>query len=281
MARPGGGTLIDIPRLFTDQAFELSCRRHLTDSVVLAFWEQQMANTAQFHRSEMLNYFTSKFGRFMTNTLMRNIIGQRKSTISLPDIVAQKKILLINLSKGKIGELNSYMLGFILMAKLQVAIMQRASLPAEERHPFFLFVDEFQNVMTDAFISMLAEARKYGLAVHLTNQYIEQLTDPVRSAVLGNVATLVAFQIGSQDASVLLPEFEAHTSDRRGQKLHEDDFQYLPKYSFYIRLMLDGITHPAFLGQSLVPIMNENALTAEEIRCASRLKYGQPRTLLK
>lgn len=276
MARPNGGTLLDIPRLFSDATFERESRQFVTDKIVLSFWEDQMANTAQFHRSEMLNYFTSKFGRFMTNSLMRSTIGQRHSSISWPDILAKNKIVLINLSKGKIGELNSYMLGLILMAKLQIAVMQRASLPPEARSPFYLFVDEFQNVMTDAFIGMLAEARKYGLAVHLTNQYIAQLTDEIRDAVLGNAATLVAFQIGAQDVEALLPEFETHTSDRPSMQLHEDDFQFLPPHNFYARLLLDGITYPAFRGQSLPPLLKEAASDPQDVRWVSRLKYAQP-----
>jgi hypothetical protein len=276
MARPGGGTLLDIPRLFSDAAFERQSRQYVTDKIVLSFWEHQMANTAQFHRSEMLNYFTSKFGRFMTNGLMRSIIGQRQSSISFPEIVANNKIVLINLSKGKIGELNSYMLGLILMTKLQVAIMQRASLPPEQRTPFYLFVDEFQNVMTDAFIGMLAEARKYGLAVHLTNQYIAQLTDDMRDAVLGNAATLLAFQIGAQDVEALLPEFETHTSDRASQRLQEDDFQFLPPHHFWARLLLDGTTYPAFRGQSLPPLTSDTVNDPADVRWVSRLQYAQP-----
>ncbi len=280
MAQPGGGTLLDIPRLFADPAFEHTCRQHVTDKIVLAFWEQQMANTAQFHRSEMLNYFTSKFGRFMTNTLMRNTIGQRQSSISFPDILANNKVVLINLSKGKLGELNSYMLGLILMTKLQIAVMQRATVPPEERTPFYLFVDEFQNVMTDAFIGMLAEARKYGLAVHLTNQYIAQLTDEIRDAVLGNAATLVSFQIGAQDVEVLLPEFETHTAGRGTTKLEADDFQFLPPHHFYARLLLDGTTYPAFRGESLPPRQFEESHASDDVRWASRLKYAAPAALL-
>lgn len=280
MARPGGGTLIDIPRLFADAQFERESRHYVTDKIVLAFWEQQMAKTAAFHRSEMLNYFTSKFGRFMTNSLMRNSIGQKRSSISFPDILKQNKIVLINLSKGKIGEINSAMLGLILMAKLQVAVMQRADLPAPERTPFYLFVDEFHHVMTDAFVGMLAEARKYGLAVHLTNQYIAQLTDKVRDAVLGNAATLIAFQIGAQDIEALLPEFETHTSNRADMKLTADDFQFLPPHHFYARILLEGITYPAFRGESLPPARADEGCTPEDVRWVSRLKYAQPLEML-
>lgn len=278
MADPNGGTLIDIPRLFTDREFEIQKRRHVTDKIVTAFWEQQMAKTSDFHRSEMLNYFTSKFGRFMTNRLMRNIIGQKTSAINLSQIMDEGKILLVNLAKGKIGETNAHMLGLILMAKMQAATLRRANLPAAERRPFYLFVDEFQNVMTDSFISMLSEVRKYGLAVHVTHQYIEQLPDAMRAAVLGNAGTLISFQIGAADAKALLSEFEPE-DQRKPQELKEEDFQYLPRHQFLIRLMLDGVTHPPFAGKSLKPISVATAINTELVRDFSRLMYAQPQQL--
>jgi len=281
MADPAGGTLVDIPRLFTDPEFEARSRRHVKDKVVRAFWEQQMTKTSQFHRSEMLNYFTSKFGRFMTNELMRNIIGQKKSAFSWGDAIAQNKIVLVNLSKGKLGELNAFMLGLILMTKLHMAIMRRAELPPENRTPFFLYVDEFQNVLTEAFISMLAEARKYGLAVHLTNQYVAQLTDEIREAVLGNCGTLISFQIGSQDITHLLREFEAESGGRASTRLQEDDFQYLPRHHYYIRLLQDGVTRPALLGKSYPPLERTTPLAPDHIRWLSRLRFAAPKHIVE
>ncbi len=280
MASPNGGTLIEIPRLFSDKEFEISKRRHVTDKIVLAFWEQQMAKTSDFHRSEMLNYFTSKFGRFMTNSLMRNIIGQPTSAFDLFSAMNEGKIILVNLAKGKIGELNAHMLGLILMAKLQAATLRRATLAPAERRPFYLFVDEFQNVMTDTFVSMLSEVRKYGLAVHLTHQYIEQLNDEMRAAVLGNAGTLLSFQVGAADAKALLAEFEPQES-RQKRDLREEDFQYVPRHHFYVRLMLDGRTHPAFLGKSLPPLSPATALSSQAVQNFSRLTYGQPRPIVE
>ncbi|MGI6103587.1 MAG: ATP-binding protein, partial [Patescibacteria group bacterium] len=213
MMRPEGGTLLDIPRLFTDEAFMQDTIRHVTDPTVLAFWNQQMAKTADFHKSEMLNYFNSKFGRFMTNDLVRNIIGQTKSAFDFRDVIDSGKILLVNLSKGKIGETNSYLLGMIIVAKLQVAAFQRADTPEEERKDFFLYVDEFQNFTTDTFKTILSEARKYRLALNITNQYIKQLPDDIRDAVIGNAGTLVSFRIGAEDAEFLAKEFP-HVSQR-------------------------------------------------------------------
>ncbi|MBI3335082.1 MAG: ATP-binding protein [Candidatus Portnoybacteria bacterium] len=280
MADPAGGSLIDIPRLFTDKEFEIEKRRHVTDKIVTAFWEQQMAKTSDFHRSEMLNYFTSKFGRFMGSSLMRHIIGQRESAINISSIMDEGKILLVNLAKGKIGETNAHMLGLILMAKLQAATLRRANVPSTERRPFYLFVDEFQNVMTDSFISMLSEVRKYGLAVHVTHQYIEQLPDAMRAAVLGNAGTLVSFQVGAADAKALLNEFEPQ-DQRKTQELKEEDFQYLPRHHFLIRLMLDGITHPPFSGQSQKPLSVASAMNPGLVRDFSRLTYGQPKQIIQ
>lgn len=280
MADPHGGTLIEIPRLFTDPEFERYKRKYVTDPIVRTFWEQQMEKTSAFHRSEMLNYFTSKFGRFMTNSLMRNIIGQKQSSFSLSDAINNQKILLINLSKGKIGELNAAMLGLIIMTKLQMAVMKRASLPKEERKPFYLFVDEFHNVMTDAFISMLSEARKYGLAVHLTNQYVAQLTDEIREAVLGNVATLVAFQIGAQDAEVLLSEFESN-SKSKSRSLTTDDFQFLEPHHFFIRLTVDGVPQYPVIARGILPRRIQTTVSAEDTKILSRLRYSRPRTLVE
>jgi len=274
MADPRGGSLVDIPRLFTDPEFERQKRKHIADPTVRAFWEQQMEKTSAFHRSEMLNYFTSKFGRFTTNSLMRNIIGQKKSSFSFFNALRDQKIILINLSKGKIGDINAAMLGLILMAKLQAAVMKRSALPAEERHPFYLYVDEFQNVMTDAFIGMLSEARKYGLAVHLTNQYVEQLTPEIREAVLGNAATLAAFQIGAADAVHLLAEFEAR-NPRARSTLKSDDLQFTQPYHFYIRLILDGVPQHPVLGRSLPPLPASSAAAAEDVRSLSRLRFAQ------
>ena len=280
MADPAGGTLIDIPRLFTDHEFEIKKRRHVTDKIVAAFWEQQMAKTSDFHRSEMLNYFTSKFGRFMTNSLMRNIIGQNHSAINLAAIMDEGKILLINLAKGKIGETNAHMLGLILMSKMQAATLRRASLNPADRRPFYLFVDEFQNVMTDSFISMLSEVRKYGLAVHVTHQYIEQLPDAMRAAVLGNAGTLISFQVGAADAKALLAEFEP-VNQRKPAELKDEDFQYLPRHHFLIRLMLDGVTHPPFIGKSLQPLSVVSAVHPRIVRDFSRLTYGEPKQIVE
>ena len=244
MAQPDGGTLLDIPRLFVDKQYEQRAVSHVADPAVLEFWGKQMARTSDFHRSEMLNYFSSKFGRFVTNSTMAAIIGQRKCAFSIADAIAHEKILLINLCKGKIGETNSQVLGLILMAKLQAAVMARASLPPAERPACYLYVDEFQNVLTDAFIGMLSESRKYGLAVHLTNQYTAQLPEKIRSAVVGNVGTFICFQVGAADAAFLKTEMSP---------IDETDLQNIPLHSFYLKGTMHGAPFKPFLVESFPP----------------------------
>ena len=268
MADPEGGTLLEIPRLFVDKTFETYKRRFVKEPVVQEFWDKQMAKTSDFHRSEMLNYFSSKFGRFMTNAMMKNIIGQKQSSFDLSQIIDNEKILLINLSKGKIGEVNAQMLGLIMMTKLQAAVLRRAKIDESKRVPFYLYVDEFQNLLTDAFISMLSESRKYGLAVHLTNQYIAQLPETMRNAVLGNIGTLITFQIGAADADFLKSEM---------QPLDSDDLQNVPPHHFYLKTTIDGQPHEPFLAKGFppatLPAPQQNF--AEVIKTLCELKFGQ------
>jgi type IV secretory pathway TraG/TraD family ATPase VirD4 len=274
MAGPDGGSILEIPKLFVDQEFELSKRRYVTDPLVQDFWTKQMAKTSDFHRSEMLNYFMSKFGHFMNNALMRNIIGQHKSSFSFDDVIAGKKILLINLSKGKIGEMNAHMLGLILISKLQASILSRAHIPTDQRHPFYLYVDEFQNFVTDTFISILSESRKYGLGAHLTNQYLAQLPKKIQDAVLGNVGTLLSFEVGAEDANLLTKEFEPLTVP---------DFVGLPRFNFYIKLMVNGKTSTAFSGISNPPepISFDAHLVSTMAKDVSRVAYALPRILVE
>ncbi len=271
MAGPEGGSIVEIPKLFVDKQFELAKRKYVTDPLVADFWTRQMAKTSDFHKSEMLNYFSSKFGHFTANNLMRNIIGQHASSFSLDEIMDGRKILLVNLSKGKIGEMNAHMLGLILIAKLQAAVLRRARTDAAAREPFYLYVDEFQNFTTDTFTSILSESRKYGLSVHLTNQYLAQLPPKVRDAVLGNVGTLLAFEVGAEDAETLVKEFEPLTVN---------DFMGLPRFNFYVKLMVNGKTSPAFSGTGLPPEPPyPSALLTRTVQDLNRLLYGTPRAL--
>jgi hypothetical protein len=272
MAHPEGGTLIDIPRLFTDPEFEKDRVSYVKDPVVKGFWEKQMAKTSDFHKSEMLNYFTSKFGRFMTNDMMRNIIGQPKSAFDFRDVMDQKKILLCKLSKGLIGEINAFLLGMIIVSKIAMGAFSRQDQTEDERVPFYLYVDEFQNFITDVFATILSESRKYKLSLHITNQYIAQLDEKIRDAVIGNAGNLIAFRIGAADAEFLVKEFSPLTMD---------DLTNADKFNFYIRMLIDNAPMPAFNGQGIAPDPNSNKQLSEAIRQLSRLKYGKTKSVVE
>jgi len=272
MADPEGGSLLEIPKLFTDKQFELSKRKHLKDPLVQEFWSGQMAKTANFHRSEMLNYFTSKFGHFMNNELTRNIFGQNRNSIRFDEILDSEKILLVDLSKGKIGELNAKALGLILVSRLQAAVLKRAQLPPDSFPPFYLYVDEFQNMTTDTFASMLSESRKYGLGVHLTNQYFSQLPKNIQDAVLGNVGTLLSFQLGMEDAEMLEKQFYPFS---------KEDLSTLPKFHYYAKLMTNGQSTQTFSAVSLPPTPALAESLAQKIKNLSRLAYSTPKVLVE
>ncbi|MBI5644853.1 hypothetical protein HY970_02035 [Candidatus Kaiserbacteria bacterium] len=271
MAGPEGGSILEIPKLFVDREFERRKRKHLTDPLVIEFWTKQMAKTSDFHKSEMLNYFMSKFGPFINNAMMRNVLGQHVNSFDLGKLMNERGIVLVNLSKGKIGELNAHMLGLILIARLQAATLKRAEISSADRNPFYLYVDEFQNFSTDTFISLLSESRKYGLGVHLTNQYLTQLPETIRDSVLGNVGTLVSFEVSAEDAKLLSHEFAP---------VQEIDFMGLPRFNFYIKMLIEGKTSPVFSGRSLAPARSDDTcIEKEKVVTLNRLAYGSPRIL--
>lgn len=272
MSLPEGGSLIEIPRLFTDDGFRERALGHLSDPVVKSFWEQQLAKTAEFHKSEMYNYFISKFGRFMTNDLMRNIIGQAKSGFDFRKVMDEGKILLVNLSKGKIGEMNSYLLGMIIVAKLQTAAFSRADTPEEERRDFYVYVDEFQNFTTDSFATILSEARKYRIGLNITNQYIAQLTEKVRDSVIGNAGTLIVYRIGAADAEFMVKEFPG---------VSIDDMANLDRFSTYGKLLIDGTPSKPFSMRGIKSLTPKDKQMAEAIRQLSRLKHGKDRKVVE
>ncbi|KKQ90305.1 MAG: hypothetical protein UT11_C0009G0008 [Berkelbacteria bacterium GW2011_GWA2_38_9] len=271
MSEPQGGTLIEIPRIFTDKEFENEMVAKVTDPVVKSFWTQQMAKTSDYHKSEMLNYFVSKFGRFMTNDMMRNIIGQKASAFDFRDIMDNKKILLVNLSKGLIGDINAQLLGMIIVTKLQVAAFSRQNIKEEERVPFYLYVDEFQNFTTDAFATILSEARKYALVLNITNQYIAQLPENIRDAVIGNAGTMISWRVGAGDAEFLTKEFDPLTVD---------DMVNIDKYNFYIKMLIDNTPTRPFNAKGIAPSVEKNPVLAEAIRKLSRLSYGRDRAIV-
>ncbi len=269
MSNPEGGTMIEIPRLFTDDAFREQQLKFVTDPVVLRFWNEQMAKTADFHKSEMFNYFISKFGRFMTNEMMRNIIGQPQSGINFREIMDSGKILLINLSKGKIGDVNAQMLGMITVAKINSAALSRQDIPQEQRKDFYLYVDEFQNLATDTFATILSEARKYHLNLNITHQYIAQLPEDVRNAVFGNVGTIVSFRVGADDAHYLSQQFTP--------VFNETDMVNIERYNAYVKFIVDNAPARPFSMRTI----RDSSVYSQQLRDAvvelSHLKHGKNR----
>jgi hypothetical protein len=269
MSDPAGSSFIDIPQVFNDDAFAKEKIKHVTDQTVLDFWNKEMAQTSDYHKSEVLGWFVSKFGAFLSNEMMRNIIGQTKSGFDLRDIMDNKKILLVNLSKGKTGELNSQLLGMIFVMKFQAAAMGRADTPEDQRVDFALYVDEFQNFATDSFESILSEARKYRLNLILANQFVSQLTDKIREAIIGNVGTVISGRIGTTDAELMakkfMPVFDA------------EDLTKLPNYEGVAVVQINGVPSSPF-SMSFPPILGHpNALLASALKRLSAAKYGKPR----
>jgi len=221
------GTLAEIPRIFTDKAFMESKVAHVTDPLVQTFWQQEWSQTTGQTRSDMLGYVVSKVGRFVGNEMMRNIIGQQKSSFDLEDIMNNKKIFLANLSKGLTGEMNASLLGLILVSKMQLAAFRRASIAQEDRQDFYLYIDEFQNFTTDSIAIILSEARKYRLNLILAHQFMPQLTEQIRNAVIGNVGSIACFRVGAMDAEFLEKQFEPEFS--RYDLLNIDNFNFVVK----------------------------------------------------
>ncbi|MBU1167058.1 type IV secretion system DNA-binding domain-containing protein [Patescibacteria group bacterium] len=279
MADPEGGTIVEIPRMFTDDEFQKEKVALVKDPVVRAFWEKEMAQTSDFHKSEMLGYLISKVGRFVENEMMRNIIGQPKSGFNVRDIMDNKKILLVNLSKGKTGEVNSDLLGLIIISKIQMAAMARADLPEEQRKDFYLYIDEFQNYTTDSIATILSEARKYKLGLTVAHQYIAQLTageggkqdTAIRDAIFGNVGTIISYRVGVDDAETFAKEFHPVFDD--------NDVMGIEKYNVYAKLMIDGTASKPFNMEIPPPLSmtGGNKELADAIKQLSRLKYGRSR----
>ena len=273
------GTITDIPRIFTDTEFQKYKLSKVTDPVVRLFWEKEMAKTSDFHKSEMLGYLVSKVGRFVENTMMRNIVGQPKSGFNFRKIMDEGKVLLVNLSKGRTGEINAKLLGLILVSKIQMAALSRADIPEDRRRDFYLYVDEFQNFITDAFSSILSEARKYKLNLVVAHQYLGQLesqagaqgagSKDLRDAVFGNVGTMVVFRTGAEDAEVLAKEFSP--------TFNEFDLVNIERFNAYVKLMIKGTASKPFNMATLPLSKNANPEMAEAIRQLSRLKHGRPR----
>ncbi len=269
MADPAGSSFLDVQQVFIDQAFADEKIKHITQQTTLDFWNKEMAQTTESAKGEMLGWFASKFGAFLANDMMRNIIGQTKSGFNLRDIMDNKKILLVNLSKGRVGELNSQLLGMIFVMKFNAAAMGRADMPESERQDFSLYVDEFQNFATDSFATILSEARKYRLSLILANQFMTQLTDQIREAILGNIGTVISGRIGITDAEILIKKFSP-TFD-------VEDLTRMPNFQTIASVMIQDVPSAAFSMNLLPPLGESNPQLRDALKKLSSTKFGKPR----
>jgi len=272
-----GSTFIEIVRIMTDQKFVQELLPKVKDPIVRRYWTDQIAQTSDFHKSEVLDYIVSKFGRFVTNKMMRNIIGQSKSSFDFRHVMDEGKILLINLSKGKLGEENSTFLGLLIIPKILAAAMSRVDTPEEDRRDFFLYVDEFQNFATPDFAVILSEARKYHLSLTVANQFIGQMDEEVKNAVFGNVGTLMSFRVGVTDASYLAREFQP--------RFNESDLINIERFHGYMKTIVNNEPVEPF-SVDMTKDMSElkkarNEKIAQAIIQLSKLKYGKPVELVE
>jgi hypothetical protein len=266
-----GATFIEVVRVLTDAKYVQELLPKVKDPIIRRYWTDQIAQTADFHKSEVLDYIVSKFGRFVTNKMVRNIIGQSESAFSFREIMDEQKILLINLAKGEIGEENSNFLGLILVPRLLMAAMSRQDVPEEERKDFYLYVDEFQNFATPDFAQILSEARKYRLNLVVANQFIGQVEEELKNAIFGNVGTIACFRVGVTDANYLAHEFTPVFT--------EEDLLNIERYHVYTKTTVKNEPVPPF-SMDLTKDMKKQANTmnkrvAEIIKEMSRLKYGK------
>jgi len=269
MSDPAGGTFLDIPLLFTSDKVRQAKIKHVTDPVVKSFWLDEQANLADFHKSEVLGWFVAKWGAFLANSTMRRILGQRWSGFDFRDVMDSRKVLLVKLAKGQIGEINARILGMILVSKLQMAALGRADMLREQRTRFHLYVDEFQSLALSTFDELVAEARKYGLALTLMNQHVRQLPEAQRMALFGNVGTLCAFRLGLPDATLVAEEFEG---------LSVRDLTRLENYRCAVRMAVAGRVQTPFDINTLPLEVPESdaAVAARRLFELSRKTWGTP-----
>ncbi len=266
-----GSTFVEVVRALTDANFVQELLPKVQDPIVRRYWTDQIAQTSDFHKSEVLDYIVSKFGRFVTNKMIRNIIGQSESSFNFRRVMDEGKILLVNISKGRIGEENSSFLGLVLVPKILIAAMSRQDLGMDQRRDFFLYVDEFQNFATPDFAQILSEARKYRLNLVVANQFIGQMEEEVKNAIFGNVGTLAAFRVGVTDANYLQHEFQP--------VFNESDLINVDRFNAYMKTIVSGEPVQPFSLDTTKDMVKEKTLenqrVSELIKELSRLKYGR------
>ncbi len=267
-----GATLLGVNKMLADKEYRKKVVDNITDPAVRSFWVDEFAKYTEKFAAEATPAIQNKIGQFTNNPLIRNIIGQPKSSFDVRKMMDERKILIINLSKGRVGDQNANLLGSMLITKIYLAAMSRAdasenlmkSLPQ-----FYLYVDEFQNFANESFADILSEARKYKLNLTIAHQYIEQMDEEVRAAVFGNVGTMIAFRVGSFDAEVLEKEFSP--------RFTAEDIVNLGMYQVYLRLMIDGMGSQPFSATNLPPIAPPAVSYVNQIMEASRAQFAQPR----
>jgi len=270
-----GSSLFCVQRILTDKKYRQRVIRQLDDPYLRKFWLEEAPTYFEGSlQAEALSPILNKVGQFLSAPLMRNILGQPKSAIDLRDAMDTKKIIIVNLSKGAVGEDNARLLGALLVTKLQLAAMSRVGIPEKDRVDFYLYVDEFQNYATESFGQILSEARKYRLNLILAHQFSAQLPEPIRLAIFGNVGSIVAFQVGPEDADLLATEF--------APVFNAEDIMNLPRYHVYLKLLIDGSVSHAFSATTLPPAGPPNdAADPETIIRVSRERYASPRELVR
>lgn len=265
-----GTSLVSVLRILSDPRYRRSVLTRVKDPVVRAFWEHEFAAMPPKFQAEAIAPIQNKVGHFVSSPLLRNILGQAKSTLDLRQILDDGKVLIVNLSKGRIGDDASTLLGSLLVTSLQLAAMSRADVAESDRRDFALYVDEFQNFATDSFATILSEARKYRLSLTLANQYLAQMDEATLAAVFGNIGTLIVFQIGAQDAETI--------AEQLGGDVQKEDLLQLPRYAAYIRLLIEGMPSRPFSMRTLAPpASGGDPERSQIIRRVSRRRYARPR----
>jgi len=259
-----GSTLLDMPSMLVDKDFRKKVVERITNQPVRDFWLKEFDKYSAWGKSDATSPILNRVGHYLSTPLMRNIFGQKENAFDMREVMDKRKILIANLAKGKLGEDNSSLLGAMLITKIQLAALSRSDIPEKERIPFYLYVDEIHSFVTLSFADILSEARKYGLRLILTHQYIGQLDEKIRSAIFGNVGTLISFRVGQEDAWILAKEFSPD--------IDETDLVNLPNYHIYLKLMIDGVTSKAFSAVTLPPSGQSRSFKKKIIQ-RSREKY--------
>ena len=270
MADPAGATFIDIPQCFTDPEFVKAKLKYVTDKAVYDYWTKEFpASQKSNDAGEVITWFASKWGPFLSNTIMRNTLGQVKSGFNIREIMDNKKIFLVNLSKGRLGDINSNLLGMIFVMKFQQAAMSRQDMPEDQREDFCLYVDEFQNFATESFESILSEARKYRLNLIVANQFMTQLTDKIREALLGNVGTIICGRVGVTDADLMVKAFTPTFT--------AEDLTKTPNHAAVCKVMMFGMPSSAFTMNLPAPMGEPNEDLMKNLKVYSAARFAKTR----